>query len=80
MTVPGWLHRSRQERQRKLAERTTRDGVTKVWSNYTPWIEKLIERFKRILKQTLCLWTNRVIEVKLREYEVAERYDLTMKA
>lgn len=36
-------------------------------------------RFKRILKQSLCLWTNRVIEVKLREYEVTHRYDTAVK-
>lgn len=34
---------------------------------------------KRILKQSLCLWTNRVIEVKLREYEVTHRYDTAVK-
>ena len=34
---------------------------------------------KRIAKQALSLWTTRVIEVKLREYEVAQRYDTTMK-
>jgi hypothetical protein len=43
-------------------------------------IDELIKPFKRILKQTLCLWTNRVIEVKLREYEVAQRYDTIVKA
>lgn len=80
ITALGWLHRARQERQRRVAEQTICDRATKVWTQHSPSAVNLIKSYQRILKQALRLWTNRVIEVKLREYEVAQRYETTVKA
>ncbi|GLB35015.1 putative sfi1 spindle body protein [Lyophyllum shimeji] len=58
----SWLHRTRQQKQRRLAEQTIKDRV-----------------IQRVLKDALASWTNRVIEIKLRELQVAQDYDIAVQ-
>jgi hypothetical protein len=74
--VPSQSPGETQTACRENNSRPHNEGLITVYS--LTW--KLMKRFQRLLKQTLCLWTNRVIEIKLREYEVAERYDISVKA
>lgn len=72
---PVWLHRAQQKKQRNVAELIAKGRVTKVRLT-NPSIEILFIGPQRILKQKLTIWTNRVIEIKLRELEVAQRCDI----
>lgn len=68
--------RVQQEQQRKLAERTIQHAISTVCIARDYQFRVTYRYlFQRIIHNALTRWTNRVIELKLRELEVAQKYD-----
>lgn len=79
MLIIEWLNRAQCERQRRLAEEVIKDQVTKVGSHSQSSIENLTPTPQRILEKALSHWTNRVIEIKLRELEIGQQREARLQ-
>jgi protein SFI1 len=69
----AWLQRAFRDRQQKLAEEETRYRVVVVRYQPLRSFASCLLSFQRTMRTALTIWTNRVIELKLRELEVGQQ-------
>ena len=73
-----WAQRAQIERQRKLSEEIIRKRVELVSLKVTLALEFTHAMVQRIMSNALNHWTNRVADIKFREFETQKRYETAL--